>query len=93
LKAGAQLVVTLCSNASTGFAWQEAAIDSAHLRVLGHTYTAPKPTTPPLAGAPGLETWTFLVTGRGGGHAVLAYSQPFAGGIKAAWIFVLETRS
>jgi predicted secreted protein len=93
LKAGTVLVVTLCSNVTTGFAWQEGAIDSAHIRVLSHAYTAPATTNPPLAGASGLETWTFLVTGHGEGHAVLAYSQPWAGGIKAAWIFVLETRS
>jgi predicted secreted protein len=94
VKSGTVLVVTLCSNASTGLSWQEAAIDSAHVRVLGHTYAEPRQTGgTPIAGADGTETWTFLVTGRGEGRAVLAYSQPFAGGIKAAWIFVLETRS
>jgi predicted secreted protein len=92
LKSGTVLVVTLCSNASTGASWDDAAIDSAHIRVLGHSYTQPTQTNPPIAGADGLETWSFLVTGHGEGHAVLSYGQPFAGGFKAAWIFVLETR-
>jgi predicted secreted protein len=94
LKSGTELVVTLCSSASTGFSWQEGAIDSAHIRVIGHTYTEPpQPAGQPIAGVSGLETWTFLVTGHGEGHAVLAYSQPWTGGDKAAWIFVLETRT
>jgi predicted secreted protein len=93
VKSGTVLVVTLCSNASTGFGWEAAAIDSDHVRVLSHTYAEPARSGGPSAGAPGLETWSFLVTGHGEGHAVLAYSQPWAGGIKAAWIFVLETRS
>jgi predicted secreted protein len=93
LKSGSILVVTLCSNASTGFSWQDVAVDSARLKVLGHSYTAPKPTNPPLAGASGLETWTFRVSSHGEGRAVLSYDQPFKGGIKAAWIFLLETRS
>lgn len=93
LKSGTILVVTLCSNASTGFAWQAAAVDSAHLKLLGHTYAGPRQTgSPPAVGGYGLETWSFLVTGHGEGHAVLSYDQPFAGGIRAAWIFVLETR-
>lgn len=93
LKAGTVLVVTLCSNASTGFSWQAAAVDSTHVRVLSHAYTASKSASPPLVGASGLETWTFLVSDHGEGHAVLAYNQPWSGGIKAAWIFVLETRT
>jgi predicted secreted protein len=85
---GTQLDVVLCSNASTGFGWETAAIDSAHLRLLGHHYV----NISDFVGAPGTETWSFLVTAHGEGHAMLAYSQPWAGGTKAAWSFVLTLR-
>jgi predicted secreted protein len=89
VKSGTQLDVVLCSNVSTGFGWDAPAIDSEHLRLIGHRYV----NGPNLAGAPGTEIWSFRVVGRGAGHALMAYSQPWVGGQKAAWSFVLTTLS
>jgi len=89
LKAGTVLDVVLCSNASTGFKWEEAAFDSAHLRLLSHRYV----NTSDFVGAPGAETWSFRIVGRGEGHGMMAYSRPFTGGQKAVWSFVLTTLS
>jgi len=89
VKAGTQLDVAVCSNASTGFAWEAAALDSRHLQLLGHRYVNDSD----FVGAPGIEIWSFKILAGGSGHAVLAYSQPWSGGTKAAWTFVLTTRS
>jgi len=89
VKAGTILDVALCSNVSTGFGWEEAAFDSAHLRLLGHRYVE----VHDVVGAPGLEIWSFRIVGRGEGHGMMAYSRPFAGGEKAVWSFVLTTLS
>jgi inhibitor of cysteine peptidase len=89
LKSGTQVDVVLCSNPSTGFEWQAAAIDSARLRLVGHHFTV----TSDLVGAPGTETWSFRVVGSGKGHGVLVYSQPWEGGQKAVEVFVLTTLS
>jgi predicted secreted protein len=89
VKAGTQLDVVLCSNVSTGFGWEAPAIDSEHLKLLGHRYV----NSSTLPGAPGMETWSFRVSGHGAGHALMAYSQPWVGGQKAAWSFVLTTLS
>jgi predicted secreted protein len=89
LKAGTILDVSLCSNVSTGFGWEEAAFDSAHLRLLDHRYVD----VHDVVGAPGIEIWSFRIVGRGEGHGMMAYSRPFAGGQKAVWSFVLTTQS
>ncbi len=89
VRAGTQLDIVLCSNASTGFSWQAAAVDSVHLRVLRHHYSNDSD----FVGAPGIESWSFRVLAGGTGHATLSYSQPWNGGIKAAWTFVLTTLS
>jgi predicted secreted protein len=94
LKSGAQIDVVLCSNPSTGFTWEAAAIDSSRLRLIGHRFAgAPSTGRIPVTGAPGAETWSFRVVGTGKGHGVLAYSQPWAGGQKAVGLFVLTTLS
>lgn len=83
---GSLVTVTVCSNASTGYSWGEAAVSSGALTLVGHR-AIPGPSA---IGAAGSEAWTYRVTGRGAGHAVLAYSQPWTGGEKAAWLLVLR---
>ena len=57
------IVVTLPSNASTGFGWNlMQPLDAAVIRLLGHDYVAPKT---PLVGAPGTEVWRFRTVGKG----------------------------
>jgi predicted secreted protein len=83
---GGLVRVTLCSNASTGFSWAPSAVSSGQLAIAGHS-ASPGAGIP---GAAGTETWTFRVTDHGTGYAVLAYSRPWEGGEKAAWLFVLR---
>ena len=85
-RVGSLVRVTLCSNASTGFSWSAAAVSSPQLGLIGSSYSA----GPFAIGAAGAETWTFRVTGRGTGYAVLEYSRPWDGGEKAVWLLVLR---
>lgn len=80
--------VIICSNPSTGFAWGMVALDSEHLRRVGHS-THPGS----RVGAAGTETWSLrLITG-GVGRATFVYSQPWRGGEKAAWTLILTVQS
>lgn len=81
--------VMLCSNASTGYSWSAATISSAHLVLVSHRYSA----GPFAIGSAGAETWTFRVSARGQGHAVLSYGQPWEGGDKGVWSLVVTVMS
>lgn len=82
---GATIRLTLCANPSTGFSWTSAAYDSAHLARVGHSLH-PGGAAP---GSPGTETWSYRVVESGTGHATVVYSQPWKGGLKAAWTVML----
>jgi len=90
---GGSLIVSLCSNpSSTGFEWSEAQIsDPSVLQQTDHKYVAPEGTgsEPPLVGAPGKDIWTFKALKQGVSNTTMEYSQPWEGGTKAAWTFVL----
>lgn len=81
--------VMLCSNASTGYSWTAATVSSAHLDLVSHRYSP----GPFAIGSAGAETWTFRVSARGEGHAVLSYGQPWEGGDKGVWSLVLTVTS
>ena len=84
-----QLVVTLCSNPSTGFQWSETAqiVDQTILEQIEHEFVSPeaKEDKTPAPGTPSEEMWTFKATGKG----TTEYSRPWEGGEKAEWTFVL----
>ncbi len=77
---GGTLVVTLCSNGSTGFSWDPPAYDHAHLRLISRTSAGPRVAMP---GAAGTETFSFSVIGAGSTSVRFTYSQPWSGGTKA----------
>jgi len=86
-QSGDFIAFTLCANASTGFAWLAPTYDTASLRLIGvRTF----PPAKPLPGAAGTETWTFKLLSVGTSNVSLIYSQPWAGGTKAAWRFTLK---
>ena len=87
---GGTLVVTLCSNGSTGFSWDTPAYDHAHLRLISHTSAGPHVMMP---GAAGTETFTFSVIGTGSTSVRFTYSQPWSGGTKATWTVALGVRT
>jgi predicted secreted protein len=82
LRSGELVSVTLCSNASTGFAWQAPVFPAGSVRVVA---SRARPAAVPLPGAAGSQQFIFQVMRTGTIPISLAYSQPWAGGIKAAW--------
>ena len=66
-------MVSLESNASTGFRWTLAdRPDTRVLKLLSSTYVAPKTT---LVGAPGQEVWRFRAIGVGSTSFELRYQR------------------
>ena len=84
LQPGDSLLVTLCSNATTGFRWSEPAQikNESILEQKGHTFVAPEKSMP---GAAGKEEWTFNALKKGTSVVVWEYGRPWAGGEKREW--------
>jgi len=88
---GETIVISLCSNASTGFAWEEPAIaNTAVARLVGRSSVAP---TGSAVGQAGMERFTFRVASAGSSEVRFSYSQPWAGGEKGAWTLALTIES
>ncbi len=87
--AGSAVLVSLCSNPSTGFRWEDpVTTDPPVASIGGWTYVAPADGSQPGAG--GAEVLT-LVTGATGHATVTAsYGQPWDGGQKGAWTLTLD---
>ena len=83
------LTVTLESNATTGFQWDEASKigDQTVLKQVEHQFIAPESTG--MVGAPGKEVWTFRALKKGNSTISMEYSQPWEGGTKAGETFAL----
>ena len=88
---GEFFTVTLCSNPTTGFSWSEAAqiSDTGVVKQLEHEFIGPESATPPPAGAPGQEVWTFKTNKKGTSTIYLEYGRPWEGGEKAVWTYTL----
>lgn len=74
--------ITLCSNPSTGFAWEQVLTGPAAVELVDHALVAPAGAQ---VGGAGSETFTFRVGAPGTTELRFAYSQPWAGGITQAW--------
>ena len=83
---GGTLVVTLSSNGTTGFSWDENAgiADTAIVEQLKHRFIEPDSKS---LGAPGKEQWTFKAINTGTTTVHLEYSRPWEGGEKGVWTF------
>jgi predicted secreted protein len=94
LTVNGEVTLTLCSNASTGYSWEEPRYDPSALALVSHNTQQPEGSAP---GAPGSDTWVFRALGCpataslacGSSDVVFTYSQPWAGGAKAAWTFTM----
>lgn len=84
-----KVVVSLWSNPTTGYSWSEqAAIQNGNMVTqLDHQFVAP--TVSQVVGAAGTEVWIFQATVTGETTVTLQYGQPWLGGEKAAYTFVL----
>jgi inhibitor of cysteine peptidase len=91
LAVGDVLKVTLCSNPTTGFSWQEPAIsDAAVISLVDKAFsTAAASGTAPLVGSAGTDAITLKATAKGSSTVVLQYSQPWAGGTSGEWTYTL----
>ena len=88
---GGTLTVTLDSNQTTGYSWGLKEIsDTGILEKTDNKYVAP---TSSLMGAGGKEVWTFKALAPGTTTLSMEYSQPWAGGQKAAKNFTLTVVS
>jgi inhibitor of cysteine peptidase len=87
LSIGQSLVVTLDSNASTGYSWTQPQIsDDSVLSATGNQTIAPQTT---LVGAPGKEGWTFKALKKGTSTISMEYKRPWETGTPAAETFNL----
>ena len=85
--AGSTLNVTLCSNGTTGFSWEEAKVaDAAVLEQASHEIKEPASNA---MGAPGSEVWSFKALKKGTTAASFAYSRSWEGGEKGVWTLEL----
>jgi inhibitor of cysteine peptidase len=88
LNNGDQVIVTLISNATTGFSWNEnaAIADISIMQQLKHDNIAADSSK---LGAAGAEKWTFKAQKAGTTTIHLEYSRPWEGGEKSVWTFDL----
>jgi predicted secreted protein len=93
VNAGETFAVTLCSNPSTGFSWQEKAqiSDQGVLQQISHKYVAPDANSskPPAPGSSGVEIWTFEALEKGNTIVSMEYERPWQGGEKGEWTYKL----
>lgn len=97
LDVGQSLVVSLCSNPTTGHRWTEQAVISepSVLRQAEQRFVAPPAPPsggPTRAGAPGRHEWTFEPLAQGSTHVRFAYRQPWMKEQGPAWSVDLEVR-
>jgi len=83
------LILTLCSNPTTGFQWELTRItDQTVLEKIDNKYMAPEVLN--IDGAPGKEVWTFKALKKGKSFISMEYSRPWEGGEKAERTFFLS---
>lgn len=90
MSVGDQLEVTLCSNPSTGFSWQEPEIsDTAAVSLGDKSHGAPVARDGEVVGAAGTDSFTLKATAKGTSTIVLRYSQAWLGGTSGEWTYNL----
>jgi len=93
LSPGERFELVLCSNPTTGFQWedQSAISDPAVLASAGMVFEIPGTSgQSEWVGAPGMQTWTFEALSAGKAQVAFSYSQPWEGGEKDAWSYLLS---
>jgi len=78
------LVVSLCANPTTGFAWEEVKIgDDSVIYQTEHNFVSPEATG--VVGASGKDMWSFNPSSSGTSTLIFEYSRPWEGGEKDEW--------
>lgn len=91
VKSGETITLTLFSNATTGYKWNDNAkiSDPQVLQQLDHKYVAPGDTGGKV-GVGGTEVWNFKALKAGTSTVTTEYGRPWEGGEKATWTFKLN---
>lgn len=87
--AGARIQVTLPGNPTTGYIWQVTANDESILRPLGYTFTPDAD----MAGAGGVETFTFQVMAPGVTELELVNSHPWERDVEPTQRFAVNVEA
>lgn len=89
LSVGDFLQISLGSNASTGYEWEDKMLisDPKVIVQTGHENIAPATGQP---GAPGSEVWMLQTTQRGQTTVSTTYGRPWPGGEKDGWVFTVN---
>jgi inhibitor of cysteine peptidase len=87
IEIGDKIYVELCSNPSTGFQWGYEMSGDTAVKEEEHDYQEPEGDA---VGAAGKELWTFEGVSKGTSEIRMTYSQPWDGGIKDEWIYVIN---
>jgi inhibitor of cysteine peptidase len=84
LAAGEKLSVSLGSNGTTGYSWNEKAVnsDTNVVKQLSHERITPQTR---MVGAGGTEVWTFEAVKAGNAILDFSYGRPWQGGEKGTW--------
>ena len=90
LKTGGSVILTLCSNPTTGFQWSEKAQISSAQVLEQKSYKFVEPAKSGMVGVPGNSVWTFEAKGKGTSTVYLEYSRNWQGGEKAVQTFKLN---
>ena len=92
---GSKIEITLCSNPTTGFDWDEVQIaDTSALKLVNRELLAPgSPDNPPAPGTAGKEVFTFKALKQGTGTAKIEYSRPWEGGEKGVWTYTMTVNA
>jgi len=78
LKGDDFLLVSLSSNASTGYQWEVAEVNASVLQQMGESeYVSPELTNPPMVGASGIDKFRFRAMNSGTTSLKLVYKRPW----------------
>ncbi|MBN2186069.1 MAG: protease inhibitor I42 family protein [Dehalococcoidia bacterium] len=82
------LTVSLASNPTTGFQWEEVKIsDEELIYQTEHNFISPQDTG--VVGASGKDVWSFKTLDSGTSNLIFEYSRPWENGEKDEWTFAL----
>jgi predicted secreted protein len=90
------LIVSLGSNPTTGFQWDEEVAIAQLIKgepiieQASHNYVEPQEGEEPVVGAPGKDVWVFDSKAKGTTTLKFTYSRPWEGGEKGEWTLRLD---
>jgi len=87
LEVGDKIKLELCSNQSTGFKWDYEITTANIVKEEDHDFEEPEEG---VVGAAGKELWTFEAVETGTTEIQMEYSQPWEGGTKAEWTYIIS---